>query len=46
MAKMFNTCEGLTNLDLSSFTTEEVLNVNEMFNGCSSLNQFSIPQLN
>ena len=33
MAKMFNSCDGLKNLDLSSFTTEEVLNVNGMFNG-------------
>ena len=37
MASMFNSCTGLTSLDLSSFNTSKVTNMSYMFNGCTNL---------
>ena len=37
MEGMFQNCKALTSLDLSSFDTSNVTNMNEMFANCSSL---------
>ena len=37
MFEMFNSCSGLTFLDLSSFNTANVIDMNYMFNSCSGL---------
>ena len=37
MSDMFSYCQQLTNINISSFNTSNVLNVSRMFNGCSKL---------
>ena len=37
MSYMFYECSSLTNIDLSNFNTQNVTNLGNMFNGCSSL---------
>ena len=37
MSYMFYHCSSLTSLDLSSFDTNKVINMNYMFSNCSSL---------
>ena len=37
MNNMFNACNSLTNLDLSSFNTENVINMESIFEGCDNL---------
>ena len=37
MSSMFSGCENLTSLDLSSFDTSQVTNMEEMFSSCTSL---------
>ena len=42
MHGMFNGCESLTSLDLSSFDTSNVTTMNFMFKGCSSLTSLNL----
>ena len=42
MESMFNTCSGLTSLDLSGFNTSNVTNMGGMFYGCSGLTSLDI----
>ena len=37
MSLMFSGCESLTNIDLSNFNTQNVINMSDMFYGCYSL---------
>ena len=37
MSYMFNSCSGLTSLDLSGWNTSKVTRMNSMFSGCSKL---------
>ena len=43
---MFNDCESLTSLDLSSFNTSLVTNMNRMFFGCGSLTSLDLSSFN
>ena len=42
MAYMFNDCNNLTSLDLSSFNTSKVTNMNNMFQGCNGLTELDV----
>ena len=42
MASMFDGCESLTNLDLSSFDTSKVQDMSRMFSGCKSLSKLNL----
>ena len=42
MNSMFKGCLSLENLDLSSFKTDNVIDMGEMFNGCSLLKELNI----
>lgn len=42
MSYMFNGCEALTSLDLSSFVTSEVTYMDYMFNGCKALTSLDL----
>ena len=46
MSDMFFGCSSLTNLDLSSFNTPKVTNLNGMFYGCSSLKSLDLSNFN
>ncbi len=46
MAKMFNNCTSLTNLDLSGFNTINVSNIFAMFQNCSSLTSLDLSNFN
>ena len=46
MSEMFNSCSGLTSLDLSSFNTAKVTNMNGMFGGCSDLISIDLSSFN
>ena len=37
MTQMFSGCNLLTNLNLSNFNTQNVIDMNEIFTGCKSL---------
>ena len=39
---MFFGCSSLTNLDISNFNTQNVTNMNYMFNGCDSLEKMNL----
>ena len=39
---MFYGCSSLISLDLSSFDTKKVENINEMFNGCTNLRYINL----
>ena len=39
---MFFNCSKITNLDLSSFDTGKVTNMNYMFNGCYNLTNMNL----
>ena len=39
---MFYGCSNLTNIDLSSFNTQNVNNMSFMFNGCSNLKEIKL----
>ena len=43
---MFNGCSALTSLDLSSFNTSKVTNMQDMFNGCSALTSLDLSSFN
>ncbi len=43
---MFSGCSSLINLDLSSFNTESVTNMECMFSGCSSLKDLDVSKFN
>ena len=43
---MFSNCSSLTNLDLSNFNTQNVINMNEMFSNCSSLTNLDLSNFN
>ena len=43
---MFNDCESLTSLDLSSFNTSLVTNMSSMFFGCASLTSLDLSSFN
>ena len=42
MSGMFNSCSGLTNLDLSNFKTDNVTDMSSMFNSCSGLTSLNL----
>ena len=46
MQEMFDGCEALTNLTLSSFNTSSVTNMISMFDGCSSLTELALSCFN
>ena len=39
---MFSKCESLTNIDLSNFNTQNVINMNSMFSNCQSLKNINL----
>ena len=43
---MSSNCSSLTNLDLSNFDTQNVINMNEMFSNCSSLTNLDLSNFN
>ena len=43
---MFYECSKLTNIDLSSFNTENVTNMSYMFYGCSKLTNIDLSSFN
>ena len=43
---MFNYCDGLTSLDLSSFNTQNVTDMYHMFYGCSGLTSLDLSSFN
>ena len=46
MSNMFEYCSKLTNLDLSSFDTSSVTDMNSMFNECSKLTSLDLSKFN
>jgi len=46
MNQMFYCCENLYELDLSSFNTNNVTNINEIFSSCVHLSQLLINKKN
>ena len=46
MGDMFNSCSGLTSLDLSSFNTAEVTDMRYMFDGCQKLTSLKLSNFN
>lgn len=46
MSSMFNDCESLTSLDLSSFNTAKVTTMSEMFYYCESLTSLNLSSFN
>jgi surface protein len=46
MGNMFNSCEKLTELDLSVFDTSNVILMDKMFCGCSSLTELNLSSFN
>ena len=42
MFSMFGKCSNLTNINLSSFNTQNVTNMSYMFAGCSNLKEIKI----
>ena len=46
MSYMFNSCQGLTSLDLSNFNTAKVTDMSYMFNGCSGLTSLGLSSFN
>lgn len=42
MYEMFNCCESLVSLDLSSFDTSKVTDMNGMFDDCRALNKLTV----
>ena len=46
MEGMFLDCSGLTSIDLSSFNTEHVDNMNSMFGGCTNLTTLDLTSFN
>ena len=43
---MFSKCSELTSLDLSSFNTDKVTNMQFMFNSCTSLSELDLENFN
>ena len=43
---LFQGCSMLTNIDLSSFNSNNITNMNGMFSGCSSLNSINFTNIN
>ncbi len=46
MARMFNGCKSLTNLDLSKFNTTNVTNMSYMFKNCQTLKSITLANFN
>ena len=46
MGRMFEGCSGLKELNLSSFNTSEVTDMNRMFSGCSGLTELNLSSFN
>ena len=46
MSDMFKYCSSLTNIDLSSFNTQNVTDMNGMFSNCSSLINIDLSNFN
>ena len=42
MGSMFSLCDSLTSLNLSNFNSQNVIKIDEMFNGCTSLKKESV----
>ena len=43
---MFQNCESLDNLDLSSFNTQNVNNMSYMFNNCKNITNLNLSSFN
>ena len=43
---MFNRCSSLTNIDLSNFNTNNIIDIRGMFRGCLSLKNINISNFN
>ena len=46
MSSMFNGCSSLTELNLSNFRTNNVINMSNMFSNCSSLRELNLSNFN
>ncbi len=46
MSRMFSWCKNLSELNLSSFNTNNVTNMSRMFSGCNNLNKILINKIN
>ena len=46
MSGMFFKCNKLTNLNLSSFNTKNLINVKSIFCGCNNINTFNLSSFN
>ena len=46
MSYMFNNCSSLTELNLSSFNTNQVTDMSDMFYNCRSLNELNLSSFN
>lgn len=46
MASIFNGCEALTELDLTTFNTSKVINMTSMFEGCKALTELDLTSFN
>ena len=43
---MFYECKSLTNINLSNFNTQNVTNMNNMFEGCGSFTSINLSNFN
>ena len=46
MNSMFSGCELLTNIDLSNFNTQNVINMACMFKGCKNIKNINLSNFN
>ena len=46
MSHMFDNCNTLKQLDLSSFNTEQIIDMSNMFENCTSLKELDLSSLN
>ena len=46
MSNMFSECNYLTNINLSSFNTQNVIDMSFMFNGCNSIKNINLSTFN
>ena len=46
MSEMFTECTSITNINLSNFITEKVIDMHGMFNGCKSLTNIDLSNFN
>ena len=46
MNKMFESCEALSELNISNFNLSKVIDISDMFKGCTALTNLNIPDFN